>query len=91
MNPLIPSIACKIKTLKLRIIMKESIPTSFKFRSKTIIFAAAGRGAFPSETDWKAHDKKMSPFSRNVKGVLNFWFFCFKTKEQKISNNHPII
>jgi hypothetical protein len=49
--------------------MKESIPTSFKFRSKTIIFAGAGSGAFPSETDWKAHDKKMSPFSRNVKAV----------------------
>ena len=57
--------------------------TSFKFRSKTSILAGAGSGAFPSETDWKAHDKKMSPFSRNVKGVLTFWFFAVKRKEQK--------
>ena len=46
--------------------------TSFKFRSKTSIFAGADSGSFPSETDWKAHDKKMCPFSRNVKGVLEY-------------------
>ncbi|MDP2089946.1 MAG: hypothetical protein Q8J84_11190 [Flavobacteriaceae bacterium] len=71
--------------------MKEVNPTSFKFRSKTIIFAGAGSGAFPSETDWKAHDKKMSPFSRNVKAVLTFWFFAVKRKEQKINTNQSSI
>ena len=58
--------------------MKESIPTSFHFCNKTSVFAGAGSGAFPSETDWKAHDKKTSPFWKKLKGVLTFWFFAVK-------------
>jgi len=40
--------------------------------AKQAFFAAAGSEAFPSETDWKAHDKKRVLFSSNRKGVLNF-------------------
>lgn len=58
-------------------------PTFFVFRSKTKLFAAVAEGVFPSKADWKTHDKKRCPFSRNRKRVLTFWFLLGQAKRNK--------